>query len=191
MAAIPHYQRAVELDPNFAIAYARMAVMYYNAGAGEIVQGVEFTKKAFALIDRVTERERLYISSQYYSYVVRDLDKTIEAYQAYARTYPRDFTPHVNLGSQYLISGQLEKAVEEFLEALRLEPRAAVTYSNLVWTYSALGRFDEAKVAAEKAYAQKIDSPVVHQWLLRSDYLQGDQAAVEREIQWLAGKPEE
>src|SRR5712691_1642301 len=109
LAAIPHYERAVELDPNFAIAYARMSVMYSNAGAGERGHGVEFTKKAFALIDRVTERERLYISSQYYSYVVRDLDKTIAAYQAYARTYPRDFTPHLNLGVEYFLSGQLEK----------------------------------------------------------------------------------
>ena len=99
LAAIPFYQRATEIDPNFAMAYARMAVMYSNSEDRQ--QGIKYAKKAYSLLDRVTEKERLYITSEYNNYVTRDLEKTTEAYQLYARTYPRDVTPHVNLGVQY------------------------------------------------------------------------------------------
>lgn len=185
----PALQRAVELDPNFAIAYARVAVMYSNAG--ERQRGIEFTRMAFSLVDRVTERERLYITSQYYNYVTGDLDKTIEAYQAYAQMYPRDLTPHVNLGVQYGLDGQWEKAVEPAQEAMRLEPKVAVSYSNLVREYIRLDRFDEARAIAERARAQNIDSASLHDGLLFLAYIQNDEAAARKETQWAAGRPEE
>jgi tetratricopeptide (TPR) repeat protein/tRNA A-37 threonylcarbamoyl transferase component Bud32 len=189
LAAIPHYERAVELDPNFAIAYARMAIMYSNAGERE--RGVEFTKKAYSLVDRVTEHEKLYITSQYYSVVTGDLDKTIEAYQAYAQAYPRDLTPHVNMGLQYNNAGRWEKDVEEELEAIRLEPKVAVSYGSLINEYIRLDRYDEAKAMAAKAFAMKTDSANIHNALLRLAYIQGDSAAVQKEIQWGAGRPDE
>ena len=185
LAAIPHYRRAVELDPNFAIAYARMAVMYSNAGERE--RGIEYTKKAFGLIDRVTEHEKLYIASQYYNVVLRDLDKTIEAYQAYARTYPRDLTPHVNLGIAYWAAGQADKAAEQHLEAIRLEPKVAVSYGDLIADYNSLDKYDEAKAIAEKAFSLKLDSPAIHSTLLRAAYAHGDQPVMQREIQWAKG----
>jgi serine/threonine protein kinase/tetratricopeptide (TPR) repeat protein len=189
LAAIPFYQRATELDPNFAMAYARMAVMYSNAR--ERQQGITYTKKAYALIDRVTEKERLYITSQYNNYVTRDLEKTTETYQLYARTYPRDITPHINLGVQYSNAGEQEKAIQEFQEALRLDPRVSTPYSNMVSAYTILDRYDEAKAIAEKAFAQKLESPSIHYELLRLAYIQGDRAAAEKEIQWAAGRAEE
>jgi tetratricopeptide (TPR) repeat protein/tRNA A-37 threonylcarbamoyl transferase component Bud32 len=189
LAAIPHYERAVELDPNFAIAYAHMAVMYSNAGERE--RGVEFTRKAFSLIDRVTEHERLYIASQYHNYVTQDLDKTIEAYQAYAQAYPRDLAPHVNLGVPYATVGQWEKAVEEEQQAIRLEPKAAISYSDLIAVYEHLDRYDEAKATARVAVSQKIDSAALHNALLRVAYIQGDQEAAQKQIQWASGQPQE
>jgi len=189
LAAIPFYRRATELDPNFAMAYARMAVMYSNAHERE--QGIAYTKKAYALLDRVTEKERLYITSQYNNYITRDLEKTTELYQLYARTYPRDITPHINLGVQYSAAGEHEKAAQEYQEAMRLDPRVSTPYSNLVSAYTYLDRFDEAKAIAEKALAQKLESPSIHYDLLRMAYIQGDSAAAEKQIQWGVDRPEE
>ena len=189
LAAIPLYQRATEIDPNFAMAYARLAVMYSNSGDKQ--QGIKYAKKAYSLIDRVTEKERLYITSEYYNYVTRDLEKTTEAYQLYARTYPRDLTPHVNLGVQYMDAGEYEKAIQEFQEAVRIEPRASTSYGNLVVAYIFVNKFDEAKAMAEKAFAQKLESPRIHIDLLRLAYIQNDAPAIQRESQWAAGKPQE
>jgi tetratricopeptide (TPR) repeat protein len=189
LAAIPFYQRATELDPNFAMAYARMAVMYSNAR--ERQQGITYAKKGYSLIDRVTEKERLYITSEYNNYVTRDLEKTTEEYQLYARTYPRDITPHVNLGVQYSAAGEIEKAIQEYQEAIRVDPRVSVAYGNLVSAYTFLDRYDEAKAVAEKAFAQKLESPNIHYDLLRLAYIQNDRAAAEKEILWGAGKAEE
>jgi len=171
------------------MAYARMAVMYSNSGDRQ--QGIKYAKKAYSLIDRVTEKERLYITSEYNNYVTRDLEKTTEAYQLYARTYPRDVTPHVNLGVQYSNSGQYEKAIQEYQEAVRVDPRVSTSYGNLVVEYIFIGKFDEAKAMAEKAFAQKLESPTIHFELLRMAYIQNDSAAAQKEIQWAIGKPQE
>ena len=189
LAAVPFYQHATEIDPNFAMAYARLAVMYSNSGDHQ--QGIKYAKKAYSLIDRVTEKERLYITSEYNNYVLRDLEKTTEAYQLYARTYPRDVTPHVNLGVQYSNSGQYEKAIQEYQEAVRVDPRVSTSYGNLVVNYIFIGKFDEAKAMAEKAFAQKLESPTIHFELLRMAYIQNDSATAQKEIQWAAGKPQE
>jgi tetratricopeptide (TPR) repeat protein len=157
-----------------------MSVMYSNAGDRE--RANENTRKAFALIDRVTERERLYISSQYYNYVLRDTEKAIEAYQAYARTYPRDIVPHVNLATIYALAGHQEEAVQQNLEAIRLEPGIAIPYGNLVALYSGLDRYDESKAIADRAVSLKLEAPVVHQYLLRAALEHGDQATVQKEV---------
>jgi len=166
-----------------------MATMYSNLGERE--RGVEFAKKAFALIDRVTEHERYYITTRYYSSVSGDLDKTIEAYQAWSRAYPRDQAPHTNLGVQYLRAGLWEKTVEEEQQAIRLDPKVAVSYSDLVTAYVRLDRFDEAKATAEKAFGQEIDSAALHNELLRLALIQGDQADAQKQIQWASGHPSE
>jgi len=189
LAAIPFFQHATELDPNFAMAYARMATMYANLGARE--RSIEYIKKAHSLIDRVTEHERLYITAQYYNYATGELDKAIEAYQLYARTYPRDSAAHNNLGVDYGRAGEYEKGIEELQEAVRLDAGASNQYANQVSYYTYLDRYDEAKAIAAKVFERNIESPSTHINLLRLAYTQGDQAAVNREIQWGAGKPDE
>jgi tRNA A-37 threonylcarbamoyl transferase component Bud32/Flp pilus assembly protein TadD len=188
-AAIPFYQRAIELDPNFASAYVGLGTVYGNVG--ETGRRAEYDKKAFALIDRVSELERLEISAFFYSSGTGELNKAVDAWQLYARTYQREAVPRNALGNLYVSTGDVEKALAEFQEAVRVEPRFAYAYSNQVMAYSYLDRFDEAKAVAERFFAQKLDSPAIHQNLLRLAYLQGIREEAERHIQWLAGKPEE
>ncbi len=187
--ARPFFQRATELDPNFASAYQGLGTVYGNIG--ETGRRIEYYKKAFALIDRVSERERLGISASYYRIARGELNRAIDALQLFARTYPREWQPHNELGITYSNAGDDEKALPELQGAMRLEPRSVQPYANLVATYSWLDRFDEAKAVAEKAFAQKLDPPSIHWTLLRIANVQGDRAEAEKQIQWLAGKAEE
>ncbi len=147
--------------------------------------------KAFALIDHVSERERLYISGHYYQWVKRDLDKALDAYQVDARTYPWFAPPHAGLYMVHVGRGEYEKALAEEREALRLEPRNVVFIANLIYIYAYLDRFDEAKAMAVNMLAQRPDQPSLHFGLLYVAYLQDDRATQEKEIQWFAGKPDE
>jgi serine/threonine protein kinase/Flp pilus assembly protein TadD len=189
-AARPFLQRATELDPNFALAYVFLGVMYNNVGAYEIRD--EYWKKAFSLIDRVnSEQERLAISENYYL-VTGQTDKEADTDQVWARTYPRDPGPHNNLGIAYFDTGELENALQEFQEVIRLEHRpSGAAYANVILADTALERFAEAKVATGKAFAQGLDTPLIHEELLISVYSEGDREAAAREVRWFMGKPEE
>jgi eukaryotic-like serine/threonine-protein kinase len=187
--AIPFYRRATELDPNFATAYLWLGGMYSNAGENK--RFIEYVKKAFALADRVSELERLAIVAFYYQAVTGELNKIVDAYQLWARTYPREATPHNQLGLVYGGIGDWEKALLEFQEASRLEPKYSAYYINQADAYFNLDRFDEAKAVAEKAFAQKLDPSNLHLLLLRIAYIQEDQAEVKKHIQWMTGKPDE
>jgi serine/threonine protein kinase/Flp pilus assembly protein TadD len=189
VGAIPFYRRAIELDPNFALAYAGVGVVYQNLGEDELA--VEYLKKAFELRERVSERERLYISSFYHGFVTGELGKTIEAFTLWAQTYPRAWTPHNSLAVRCNTMGQFDKAVEEAREALRLESNHAFPYANLARAYAGLNRYEEAKAIYEKAIAQKVDYSTTHIGLYLLAFIQGDTAAMEREAQWARGKPGE
>jgi serine/threonine protein kinase/predicted Zn-dependent protease len=184
-AAIPFYQRATDLDPTFASAYMYLGFMYGNVD--ETGRDAEYQKKAFALVDRVSERERLTIAASYYEFATGELDKAAEAYQLLIRTYPREAPPHVLLGNVYMDSGDWEKAVAENLEAIQLRLGYEYAYENLISAYSDLDRFDEAKAVGENAFAQKMDFSGIHNALLQIAYLQRDQTEAEKHIQWLAG----
>ena len=188
-AAIPFFQRATELDPNFAWAYQLLSIAYNNAG--DIERSAEFQRKAFALIDRVSEFERLFISARYYWQVTGELDKAIDAYHLMARSYPRDWGDHSELSLLYKSTGQFEQAVEESQVAVSLGQRVEPAYRNLVRAYMALDRLAEAKETLAKARALGFDGSRLHQRFLEVAYLEGDQATAEREIRWYAGKPEE
>jgi eukaryotic-like serine/threonine-protein kinase len=187
--AIPHFQRAVELDPNFASAYYFLGIAYGNIGQSDLE--AEPLSKAFALVNRVSERERLSISGWYYQRVAHDLNKAIEFYQMQVRSYPRGPDGYHFLGLAYATKGEYEKALQQHQESGRLAPLDVIKQSVLARDYVYLDRFDEAKAVAARAFAQKLDGPGIHRMLLRIAYIQDDQAAQAREIQWLAGKPEE
>src|SRR5206468_2416247 len=109
MAALPDYQRATELDPNFAMAHARLGAVYNNLGQTQLSE--QYRQKAFELRDRASEREKLYITSHYYG-DSGQLDKGITALELYKQTYPRDFTPFNNLAGLYIRLGQFEYGLD-------------------------------------------------------------------------------
>ncbi len=189
VASIPFYKKAIDLDPNFAIAYARLAQVYNNTNEGE--SAMQYMKQAFDRRERGSELEKLYITTRYNAIVTGDLDKQIEALQLWEQTYPRDWTPYNTLGATYAELGKSEQAIPQFQEALRLQPASFQPYGNLALEYLKLGRYDEAKAIGEKAIVQKVDQFEVHNVLYRIAFIQGDSAAMQREAQWTNGRPEE
>lgn len=186
---IRFYKRAIELDPNFAMAYARIAVFHGNREQMEEAQ--PYAQKAFDLRDRVSERERLYISEKYYNYVLGDVDKAMEVLQTWTRLYPNDFIPHNNLALRYQEQGRYEEALKEALEAVRLSPNNTAARDNLIGTFAALGRFDEAAEALEQLRKVYPDGRAVHFNDYHLAFIRGDHAVMERESQWARGKPVE
>jgi serine/threonine protein kinase/Flp pilus assembly protein TadD len=161
--AIPFNKRALELDPNFAVAYASLGVVYSNLGQASLA--AENIKKAYDLRERVSEREKYRITSLYYTYVTGELEQASQVYELWAKTYPQDAVPPTNLGDIYNTLGQYEKAVSRTQEALRLEP-SVVGYGNLALGYLALHRFDDAKRSIDQAQSHKLDGEWLHQMLI-------------------------
>jgi serine/threonine protein kinase/tetratricopeptide (TPR) repeat protein len=186
-AAIPLFQRAISLDPNFAMAYARLGTSYSNLGQAS--RAAENQRKAYELRERVSEREKLYITSHYDQQALGDLEAARKAYELESQTYPRDEGPIVNLGFIYGQLGDFDKQLAAFQEALKLNPESGLAYANLVAAYLQLYRLDEAKAAAQEAQAQHMDSPGIHFGLYSIAFLQHDAAGMEREAATLMGKP--
>src|ERR1700739_2560101 len=137
LGAIPSYQRAVELDPNFAMAYARLGTVYSNLGQTQLSE--QNRQKAFELRDRASEHEKLYIMSHYYA-DSNQFDKGITALELYRQTYPRDWIPYNNLAAIYSQLGQYENALENSRLAVQYDPEGVSGYSNLAQSYAGLGR---------------------------------------------------
>jgi eukaryotic-like serine/threonine-protein kinase len=186
---IPFFKRAIELDPNFASAHLFLGIAYLNTG--QMVRKNESLTKAFALIDRVSERERFLISGMYYKWVTGESSKAIDAAEMLVRAYPRFSSGHHLLATIYFDRGEYERSLEHRQEEVRLEPRILQFQQLLMNAYVSVDRFDEAKVVLERALALKPDNPDVHHALLRIAYMQDDRRAQEKEIQWFAGKPKE
>jgi eukaryotic-like serine/threonine-protein kinase len=186
-AAIPFFQQAIHLDPNFAMAHARLGTAFTNIG--QMTGAAESTRKAFDLRDRVSERERFYITSHYEAFVTGNLDATRKIYELWAQTYPRDDTPPNNLGVLYNAEGDFEKALPGAREALRLTPGSSSGYANLVDAYRLLGRPEEAKAMAREAQAHQLEGPYLHPPLYQIAFLQGDSAGMEHEAAAVMGKP--
>jgi serine/threonine protein kinase/predicted Zn-dependent protease len=181
--SIPLYQRAIELDPNFALAYAELAAVYGNMGENELAMAA--AQKAYDLRSRVTERERLTIISNYHWVVTGDLDKETEAEQSWAAAYPRDATPTNNLAVTYgRFLGQFEKAIELGSVSIRLNPHQPGAASAVATAYLALKRVDEAQAVSRTDLANNPENPSTHETLYKIAYLQGDDAAMRREFDW-------
>jgi serine/threonine protein kinase/tetratricopeptide (TPR) repeat protein len=185
-ASIPFQKRALELDPNFAAAHAALGVAYMNLGQASLA--AESIEKAYALRDKVSEREKYRISSLYYQNVTGELEQASQVYELWAKSYPLDSVPPGNLGDLYGQLGQYEKAVTEAQEALRLEP-SIVGYTNLAGDYLALGRLDDAGKAIEQAKARNLDGDFLHQEIYYLSFIKGDAAEMERQVAWASGKP--
>jgi tetratricopeptide (TPR) repeat protein len=180
LAALPLYQHAVELDPNFAMAYARLGTVYNNLGQSELSE--KNREKAFELRDRASEHEKLYIMSHYYV-DSGQLEKGITALELYKQTYPRDATPYNNLAAVYNQMGQYENALDNARQSVRLDPDSASGYSNVGFAYSGLNRLDEAKATFKQALEHKAGAAIAHSSLAIIAWLQGDNSAMEHELE--------
>ena len=185
--AIPFIKRAIELDHNFALAYAILGLSYANLNQPSL--SAENLKKAYEMRERVSEKERLRISADYYAFVTGELEKEAQTYQLWIQSYPRDDIPHANLGANFVALGQHEKAMAETQEAQRLEPNNVVTHSNLGQIFLALNRPDDAKAMFEEALARKLDSGALRLWIYALAFFHGDAAEMAQQLAWGAGKP--
>src|SRR2546427_981254 len=183
--AIPFYKRALELDPNFAAAYASIGVAYANLGQASLA--AENIKKAYDLREQVSEREKYRISSMYHGFVTGELEQASQVYELWAKTYPQDLVPPTNLGDIYAQLGQYEKAVTETQYGLRLEP-TMVGYGNLAGDYLALNRLDDVNKTIEQALG-KFEGDTLHWGIYQLAFLKGNAAEMERQLAWAAGKP--
>ena len=187
-AAISFFQRAVNLDPSFALAYARLGANYDNLG--QSARAAESMRKAYELRGRTSELEKLSISSRYELFVTGNLQAARSAYELWALTYPTDAAPHGNLSVIYLGLGEYEKSLRAAQETLRLQPGSSgLAYGNLAGAYMALNRLDEAKATVQEAQSHNLDAPNAHMCLYLVDFLQHDAAGMNHEAAWLVGKP--
>jgi eukaryotic-like serine/threonine-protein kinase len=186
-AAIPFFKHALELDPNFAMAYAGIGVHYRNMGQASLA--AENITKAFNLRDRVSEHEKYRISALYYNYVTGELDQAIQTYEIWSRSYPQDSTPPNNLGVIYSELGQYEKALADTRESVALDPNVVIWYSNLAGLNLALGRPDEAEKSLHEANVRKLDADLLHWVTYQLAFYNGDTGEMQRQLDWAAGKP--
>ena len=184
--ALPYHKRALELDPNFARAYAALGVSYSNLNQSGLA--AESLKKAYELRERVSERERFYIEATYYGFVTGEVEKANQSYAQMVQAYPDDFVAHTNLGNNLNLLGQYEKAAAETRLSLQVA-QSGVTYSNLMASYLALNRPDEAKAVFQEAQSRKLDIPYVHLARYYLAFLQGDASAMQEQAAWTMGKP--
>jgi serine/threonine protein kinase/Tfp pilus assembly protein PilF len=188
-AGLPYHQRAIELDPNFAMGYEEVGSDYYTLG--EVGRGSEYFAKAFQLREHASEREKLHITGDYYSNVTGELDKAARTYQEEIQAYPREYRAYLDLGNQYASQGHYEKARDAYSQSLRLTSDHAGIYANLANTQLALQRFDEARQTIRQAAARKVDVYILHNALYALSFLGADPSGMEEQLKWFAGKPEE
>jgi serine/threonine protein kinase/tetratricopeptide (TPR) repeat protein len=186
-AALPFFKRAVELDPNFAMAYAGMSLVYANLG--EVGRAAEDIRKAFGLQEKASELERFHIEGLYYLFATGELEKAAQTYELWQQTYPRDGTPYTDLGAVSCELGNWEKALEQDREALRLEPNNAANYLNLGFTYMFLDRLGEAEAMYKQAEERKLENEFLFQCRYLLAFLKGNAAQMEQLLSSAMGKP--
>jgi tetratricopeptide (TPR) repeat protein len=186
-AALPFFKRAVELDPEFAMAYARIGMAYGDLNQPKL--SAENMRRAYTLRTKVSERERLYIEARYYRTVTGELEKWEHVCELWKQIYPRDRVPYNDLGHIYAAMGEYDNAVEEAREALRLEPNTWANYSNLAIYYLSLLRLDEAEMVFKQAEERKLESQDLLDGRYQLAFLKGDAMEMERLVTQAAGKP--
>lgn len=185
-ASLPYHKRAVELDPNFAVAYAALAAVYNNLGQATF--SAENARKAYEFRDRVSERERYRISTFYYEFASGDIERATQTYELWRQRYPQDSIPVINLGNCYMLLGRWEKALRETEDAMHIEPNSTVVNANLAWMQVALNRPNEAEQTGEKALARNLDAYYLRIAIYDAAFLLGDREQMEKQVAWAAGR---
>jgi len=185
--ALPLLKRAVALDPDFAMAHAVLGTVYSNLGDAALA--AEHTRRAHALRDQVTERERFYIDSSYYNMATGELQKEIEVYEQWQQAYPRDRITYQKLAYCDGYLGQYDKAMAGYREALKLEPNDVINYVDLASTYITLNRLDEAQAVLDEVHARNLEHEYVPQLFYLLAFMRGDDKEMERLVSAAASSP--
>jgi serine/threonine protein kinase/tetratricopeptide (TPR) repeat protein len=187
-AAIPFFKKAVEIDPNFAQAWAELGVSQGNEGMSKASE--DALNRAYDLQSRASDVERFYISGHYFN-TIGDLDKSVETYEQWHKIYPRDSIPLNNLALIYGSLGQFDKGLASALDEMRVDPNSIYSYQDLADAYFSLNRIDEAKTVAEQGLTKVPNAIGSHRQLMDIAYLRGDKADVDRHLAWGKGRPDE
>jgi len=185
-SGIPFLKRAIELDPNFPLAYMELSVDYQNLRQPSLA--LEYAAKAYQLRDRATKLESLRIAAFYFR-AIGDLDKEIQTYQVIVADYPNLALGHANLGNDYSRLGQRDKARIELEKALALDPDLVTIYTDLAFYYIDLNRLEDAEKTIDAALARKFDDGALRASLYDLAFLKGDNAKMEQQLSWAIGRP--
>jgi len=188
-AALPYNQRAIQLDPNFAMGYMAVGGEYFSLA--EPGRASEYLTKAFQLRDHTSEREKLALTANYYLNVTGELAKAAQAFQEEIDSYPQNASAYLNLGVVYAEQGQHEKSAELTRQELQLNSENVAPYDNLANSYLALQRFDDARQTIREAQAKKLDDYITRMAVYALAFFASDSAAMAEQQQWFAGRPEE
>lgn len=186
-AAIPYFEHAIALDPNFAGAYLSLGVAYSNLN--QFARSRFYVTKAYELRDRVSEREKYSITGYYNLQVTGDFDRAIQAYQEWIASYPRNQGALINLGQTYAQDGQYEKAVELARRATQYE-KSVIAYENIALYLIKLNRFEEGSKTLQEAHALNFDDDAMHLHSYRLAFLHDDEHGMEEQAAWFNGKPD-
>ena len=185
-----HYLRAIELDPNFAMAYARLGVVYINTS--QVAKADKYFAKAYALSKNVSERERLYITGHYYQNVTGDMPKVVEALQESIQTYPSQIDSVINITAAYSALGDFAKALPFAEKAVQMQPEDSIAAENLLSTYVGLNRMSDARAEMERAQKLGLDASTLDRTVrLQTFFLLGETNEVQKIMTQVAGQPDE
>ena len=185
-----HYLRAIELDPNFAMAYARLGVVYINTS--QVAKADKYFAKAYSLSKNVSERERLYITGHYYQNVTGDMPKVVEALQESIQTYPGQIDNYINITAAYSALGDFAKALPFAEKAVQMQPEDSIAAENLLSVYLGLNRMSDARVEMERADKLGLDTSTLDRTIrLQTYFLLGEPNEMQRMMTLSAGQPDE
>jgi serine/threonine protein kinase/Tfp pilus assembly protein PilF len=185
-----HYLRAVELDPNFAMAYARLGVVYINTS--QVAKADKYFAKAYALSKNVSERERLYITGHYYQNVTGDMPKVVEALQESIQTYPSQIDNYINITAAYTALGDFAKALPFAEKSVQMQPEDSIAAENLLSIYVGLNRMSDARTEMDRADKLGLDTSTLDRTIrLQTYFLLGEPNEVQRMMTLSAGQPDE
>ena len=187
-ASLPYYQRAIELDPNFASAYMAIGVAYSNLG--EPARATEYLTKAFQLREHSSEREKLHIAGMYYNGATGEFPKAAAIYQQWIASYPRDPVGYLDLASAYIGMGEDEKALEVSRESEELDHADVIAVDNAIQAYMALGRLDEAQADAQSALSRQLGDETLRVLYYEVGFLKNDSQIMAEQVAWFEHKPE-
>jgi DNA-binding winged helix-turn-helix (wHTH) protein/TolA-binding protein len=187
--ALTAYKLAVDLDPQFALAFARLGSVYNSMGEPSLNR--QYYQRAFDLRDRTTDRERLYIIAHYYAYSTGEIRRAIEDYELWRTLYPRDMVPANNLAIEYLVTGQTEKAVELARTAVQLAPHDKLPYATLAQAYLKTGDYENLRALCDDPAHNKTDILGFHEACFEAGFVRNDALRMQHEMEWAKGNPEE